>query len=98
MEGRLMSAARTAQEAMPNMVQGRRYKVHSMIPGVERVMRESIMDFLNYGDDYHPYSLFFNLRPLAGTQEVDFRHIHAMWETDAELSMPRKIRTENRVY
>jgi hypothetical protein len=88
----------TAKQAFPNMKPGQRYKVHSMIPGVERVMRESIMEFLEYGDESHRRSLFFNLRPLAGTQEIDFLHVHAMWETDAPLALPGKIRTETRVY
>ena len=87
-----------ARQAFRGLQVGQRYRIHSMIPGVERVMRESVMAFLYYGDDNHPNSLFFDLRPLAGTQEVDYRHIHAMWKTDADLKMPGKVQTEVRVY
>lgn len=70
------------------LVPGQHYRVVIVIPGVWNVPRESVMQYLSTEGSV----LRFSLRPIAGTQELDRKHITAIEPTEHAVYAPRKVR------
>lgn len=67
------------------MISGEKYKVIFQIPGVHKKPRVAVMKFL--GTSLHHY--YFDLRPLAGTQEVEKKHVLHTQLTVEDLMVPK---------
>lgn len=65
---------------------GRRYRVVMVIPGVWNAPRTAVMGFLGMNGT----NLSFNLRPVAGTQELDPQYIRLIQPTEDEVHAPRR--------
>lgn len=75
----------------PALLKGKNYRVVTMIPGVQRVPREMVASYLGEGTNPYEPSRVFNLRPLAGTQDIPKAHILSINPTDQNKALPRKI-------
>lgn len=72
---------------LDQLQQGQRYRVVMQVPGVWIVPRQAVMKYL-WRDGNR---LSFDLRPLAGTQEIEAKHIVAIEPTQLPLQEPRKL-------
>jgi hypothetical protein len=73
----------------------RMYRIIYRIP-TDRLARQMIAKYMGQEDSAD--SLFFNLRPIAGTQAVKIEYIQQLWETDQTVAAPTIYRGETRVY
>lgn len=75
----------------PALLKGKNYRVVTMIPGVQRVPREMVASYLGEGTNPYEPSHVFNLRPLAGTQDIPKTCIISINPTEQDKALPRKI-------
>jgi hypothetical protein len=73
---------------------GQRYRVIFHVPGF-KLPRQMVAEYMDQKDNV---SLFFNLRPVAGTQELNVEWVKQMWETAQPIMTPMIYRGETRVF
>jgi hypothetical protein len=77
---------------------GKKYRIHHQSDS-ERVMRESVMVFLDAPGGKHAKSTFWSARPVAGTQEMPTSWIKKLWlvDDDVAIKIKGKLSAETRV-
>jgi hypothetical protein len=74
---------------------GRLYRIIYRNP-LDKLPRQMIAKYMGQEDSAD--TLFFNLRPIAGTQAIKIEWIQQLWETDQIVAAPTIYRGETRVF
>ena len=89
-------AADASEEDTPDikLVGGRKYRIKSMIPGVQRVPRYHVLKFVDIDSRTGDY--IWNARPLAGTQAMSRESTISIEDVDQDTKLYMNRRVKDR--